>query len=95
MTKKEIESQQDPDKEIVKLYNINIKNLLKLSKKASIIETDNNELFFIKKIDRILEKKYQYLNEIGAYNVLFPIKNKNNELVTKINDEYIFVKEYI
>ena len=95
MTNKEIESQQDPDEEIVKLYNINIKNLLKISKKASIIETNTNELFFIKKIDRILEKKYQYLNEIGVNNVLFPIKNKYNELVTKINDKYIFIKEYI
>ena len=62
MTNKETESQQDPDEEIVKLYNINIKNLLKISKKASIIETNTNELFFIKKIDRILEKKYQYLS---------------------------------
>lgn len=87
--------QEDVKNPIVKFYNIDIKNILKLTKKTSIIETNNSNMFFIKKIDQILEKKYLYLNEIGVYNILYPMKNKNDKLITKINNDYFFVKEYI
>ena len=39
------------------------------SAEVSELETKNNEFFFIKRIDQVLEKKYLYLKEIGVYNL--------------------------
>ena len=40
---------QEGKTDLISFYNIDVRKYLKLTKKASVIETKNNEFFFIKR----------------------------------------------
>lgn len=80
--------------QVVSFYNIDIKELIAISKHAYYGKSEKRP-YFIKNTIFNTGDKYSYLNELGVSNILYPEKNRNNEYVTKIENDYYFVAEYI
>ncbi len=82
------------ENQVVSFYNINVKDLIAISKHAYFVKTDNRP-YFLKNTTFNTGDKYAYLKEQGVSNILYPEKNRNNEYVSKIQKEYYLVANYI
>ena len=82
--------------DIVKYYELNVNDIIeyiKLTSKAYIIKSSNNNLFVKKTIPNALEK-YHFLASQGVNNVLYPMTNVNNDYVTRNKYSSFYVNNY-
>jgi len=71
------------DQDLVKYYEINILDYLSLSKKSYKVTDQNGKNYFVKKTNLNVLEKYQFLNNQGLNNILYPIKNFEQKYVTR------------
>ena len=83
------------NKDIVKLYNINICDINKLTKKSFIIKDEDEKEYIIKRTNKYVNEKFKSLKEFGINNIIYPIQNNRKQLVTNYNSDDYYVTEYI
>lgn len=82
------------NEQIISSYNINLKDLIAISKNAYYLKTDQGP-YFLKNTNSTTNEKYSYLYEQGVTNIFYPEKNRQNEYVTKSKLNYYFVSSYL
>lgn len=86
--------ENDYNEQIISFYNINLKDLIAISKKAYYLKTDKGP-FFLKNTISTTGEKYTYLYEQGVTNIYYPEKNRNNEFVSKSKLNYYYISQYL
>lgn len=81
--------------DLVKYYEINLKDISPITLKTYKLVSDNNNNFFLKETSKTILNKYHYLENIGVSNVLYPILNKENKYVSSNNNQFFYVTDYI
>lgn len=76
-------------------YQIKINEHQPITNKTSkIICTDNN-CFFIKQVSKELENKYQFLNNQGVSNILYPTLNIHKDYISNFDQTNYYVSDYV
>ncbi len=81
--------------DLVKYYEINLKDISPITLKTYKLVSDNNNNFFLKETSKTILNKYHYLENIGVSNVLYPLLNKENKYVSSNNNQFFYVTDYI
>lgn len=68
-------------------YNINPSSYIKINKGVYKCKCNENE-YFLKQCNIHSLNKYNFLNEMGVSNILYPIRNKRNQFVTQLDDDF-------
>ncbi len=82
------------NKDIVKLYEIDICEIKKISKKSFLIIDSINTQYFIKKTNYVTNEKFKSLKEFGINNIIYPVNNINNQLVSEFGTEKYYLTPY-
>lgn len=69
--------------DIVKYYEVSLDKLFRLSSKTFKLVDKSGRAYFLKETNFNTLEKYLFLENQGIRNVLFPLKNHNNEYVTR------------
>lgn len=75
-------------------YDIDIKNYKPISSKAYIGESATGEEYFIKTTELYTQEKFKFLYNQGVENILYPIKNRVGEFITR-SDTNFYVTNFI
>lgn len=81
--------------DLVSFYNIDVQNLIAISKNAYYVKTKDSNMYFLKNTLFNTGDKYSFLREQGVLNIVYPHKNRYNEYVSKVNTKYYLVADYI
>ena len=68
-------------------YNINLSSYTKINNGTYKCKCGEKE-YFLKKCNIYALNKYNFLNEIGVTNVLYPIKNSRNQFISSLNQDF-------
>lgn len=82
------------EKELVTFYNIDVQNLIAISKNAYYLKSSNNS-YFLKNTLFNTGDKYSYLRDQGVSNIIYPEKNRYNEYVSKVKGDYYLIADYL
>lgn len=83
------------DSELVKYYEISINDILKITNKTYRFYDKNGNSYFLKITTPNSLEKYQFLNNQGINNVLFPLKNFEQQFVTRNKNEAFYINKYL
>lgn len=83
------------NEKIISFYDLNISDILKVSKKSYLVKAENQTPYFFKKTGFNTLEKYLYLADLGINNILYPKLNNQNQYVSKIGMEYFYIADYI
>lgn len=71
-----------------KYYNLEFKTYNPLSSKAYKVKSDNGEEYFLKETELYMQEKFKFLYNQGINNILYPIKNRAGEYITKCSGTF-------
>lgn len=77
------------------LYDISIDNYKPITSKTSKIYCKDGNCYFMKQSNLLTELKYQFLDDQGIGNILYPLKNRRGEFITKNENMSFYVMDYI
>lgn len=80
--------------DLVKYYEIQVSDFLPLSKKTYKFVDRNGNVYFLKETDFNTLEKYQFLNNQGVNNVLFPLVNSTNTYVTRSLSHAFYINNF-
>lgn len=81
--------------DLVKYYEINLKDISQITLKSYKLVSENNNNFFLKETSKNILNKYHYLENIGISNILYPILNKDNKYVSSNNNQFFYITDFI
>lgn len=81
--------------DLVKYYEINLKDISQITLKSYKLVSENNNNFFLKETSKNILNKYHYLENIGISNILYPILNKDNKYVSNNNNQFFYITDFI
>ncbi len=76
-------------------YQIKIDKNVPLTNKTYKIVCDNNNCFFIKKVNHDLEEKYNLLASRGVSEIIYPYPNKDKKYLSQNNNINYYISDYI
>lgn len=80
--------------DIVKYYEISINDLNPISDKTVKLYDSNGNSYFLKETKINSLEKYQFLENLGVNNIIYPLKNKNKEYVTRSLSHAFYINNY-
>lgn len=80
--------------EIVKFYKFDICEIKKLSKKSYLIKDQDNIEYFVKKTFSYTSQKFIALKDFGINNIIYPINNIKNQLVSNLGFDNFYVTPF-
>lgn len=81
--------------DIVKYYEISLDQFKVITPKTIKFQDSNGNKYFLKNTKYNVYEKYMFLNNQNINNILFPLKNKRNEFVTRNNNSAFYINNYI
>lgn len=81
--------------DLVKYYEISLVDFIPISKKAYKLVSKEGNKYFLKETNNNVLSKYQYLENRGISNILYPILNKEKRYITDLNNTSFFINNYI
>lgn len=81
--------------DIVKYYEISLDQFKVITPKTIKFQDSNGNNYFLKNTKYNVYEKYMFLNNQNINNILFPLKNKRNEFVTRNNNSAFYINNYI
>ncbi len=81
--------------ELVKYYEISLIDYVPITYKAYKLLTSDQQNYFLKLTNDNTLNKYQYLESKGITNVIYPILNKEKRFITKTDNLYFYVNNYL
>lgn len=81
--------------DLVKYYEITLENAIPISKKAFKLTTDDGKKYFLKETTSNTLNKYQYLENRGISNILYPLLNSEKRFITNSNNLSFYINDYI
>lgn len=81
--------------DIVKYYEISLDQFKVITPKTIKFQDINGNNYFLKNTKYNVYEKYMFLNNQNINNILFPLKNKRNEFVTRNNNSAFYINNYI
>lgn len=81
--------------DLVKYYEITLNDFIPISKKAYKLTTENGKNYFLKETTSNTMNKYQYLENRGISNVLYPLLNSEKRFITNTNNLSFYINDYI
>jgi len=82
------------NKDLVKLYEIDVCEIKKLTKKSYLVKDSDNTEYFIKKTNPFTSEKFKTLKEFGINNIIYPLNNKENKLVSSFGLDTYYLTPY-
>lgn len=76
-------------------YQIKVDKNAKISNKTYKIVCDNNNCYFIKKVEKELENKYTFLSNHGINNVIYPYLNKEKKFISNLSNNNYYITDFI
>lgn len=70
-------------------YGLKLLSYSPITSKSIKVETNNNEKYIIKKTKSKVINKYNYLKNEGINNVIYPLLNNKNLILTRLNNEIL------
>ncbi len=85
----------DFNKSLFKGYGIRSDNVTNLTEKVAIIKDDSDKVYYRKQTLYDMDQKYKFLESLKVSNVLYPIKNNENDFVeyNHNNPYYLTLKQ--
>lgn len=80
--------------ELVKYYEISVDDIINLTPKTYRIYDKNGKAYFLKKTNINTLEKYQFLNNQGINNVLYPLQNQKKQFVTRDKTTGFYINEF-
>lgn len=82
------------NQDLVKYYEISINDLNPISDKTVKLYDSNGNTYFLKETKINSLEKYKFLESQGVTNVIYPLKNKQNEFVTRSLSHAFYINNY-
>ena len=76
------------------LVKIDICEIKKLTKKSYLVKDSDNTEYFIKKTNPFTSEKFKTLKEFGINNIIYPLNNKDNKLVSSFGLDTYYLTPY-
>lgn len=86
---------RDKSNEIVKYYEISLDQFKIITPNTIKFSDNNGNNYFLKYTKYNVYEKYMFLNNQNINNILYPLKNKRNEFVTRNNNSAFYINNYI
>lgn len=76
------------------LYDLDLSTIVPITGKSYKGKISNGKEYFIKKTDNYMQEKFKFLYDQGIDNILFPIRNRTGDFITKDEESY-YITDYI
>lgn len=80
--------------DLVKYYEIEFNDICPITFKTYKLVSDTGKLYFLKETSSNTIDKYQFLESMNVSNVLFPLLNKENKYISKIDNVSFLLNNY-
>lgn len=77
------------------LYGIRLKSFSPISKNTFKCKCENGNQYFLKTTDLYTQEKFKFLLNQGVENILYPIKNKRGDFITRSRASNFYLTLYI
>lgn len=82
------------NQDLVKYYEISINDLNPISDKTVKLYDSKGNAYFLKETKINALEKYRFLESQGVHNVIYPIKNRKNDYVTRTMSQAFYLNNY-